>query len=149
MWIARINGNTPHLEWTGDKGQAITLTPSMTPKHVVVIILEPVFQSCLSTSIQYTYNKRLGGLSCCEILAWLQTESNSLWNIRAWGRNCHCPRLISQGVVMIIHDECKSQSFTTIHCTYNERLEWLGGCEFPVSMGTHPIWCEQWARAKP
>ena len=55
----------------GHKGQAITitLTPTMTPKHVVVIILEPVYKSCLSPSIQYTYNKRFGGLSCCEILA--------------------------------------------------------------------------------
>ena len=45
-----------------------TLTPPVTEKHVVVTILEPTPQSQPSPTIHYTYNEKLKGLRCCDIL---------------------------------------------------------------------------------
>ena len=58
-----------------------TLTPPMSEKHVVVSILEPIYQSPPSPTIHYTYNEKLEGLWCCEIPESIQTYSILAWNI--------------------------------------------------------------------
>ena len=45
-----------------------TLTPPVAEKHVVVTNLEPKYQSQPSHTIHYTYNEKLKGLRCCDIL---------------------------------------------------------------------------------
>ena len=52
-----------------------TLTPPAPQKHVVVTIIEPIYQSQPSPTIHHTYNEELGGLRCCELLESIQTYS--------------------------------------------------------------------------
>ena len=49
------------------------------------------------------------------------------------------PATQSQGVVMVIHDELKSEPCLTIHYTYNEILEGLRCCELSESLQTFCI----------
>ena len=116
-----------------------TLTPSVTKKHVVVTILEPMYQSPPSPAIHYTYNEKLEGLRCCENLESIQTHSILVWNIRHLSRNRHHPQLKSRGVVTVVDDEFKSQACKTIHYTYNETLKGLRCWESPESVHTHSI----------
>ena len=53
--------------------------------------------------------------------------------------NCHHRQLKSLGVVVVIHDEFKSQACLTIHHTYNETLKGLRCCELPKSVQTQSI----------
>eukprot|EP00956_Cyclotella_meneghiniana_P010845 scaffold15182_cov36-Cyclotella_meneghiniana.AAC.1 len=56
-----------------------------------------------------------------------------------WSRNRHHPQLKSQGVVLVVDDEFKSQPCKTIQFTYGERMEGLGCCESPKSVQTHSV----------
>ena len=116
-----------------------TLAPPVTENHVVVTIIEPIHQSSPSPTIQYTYNEKFEGLWCCDILQSIQTYTILVWHVgyRSW--NGHHPLLKSWGVVMIIHDELKSQPCKTIHYTYNKILEGLRCCELSESVQTHWI----------
>ena len=62
-----------------------------------------------------------------------------VWKVGYWSLSCRHPRLKSQGVVMVVDDEFKSQPCKTIHYTYNETLEGLRCCELPESVQTHSI----------
>ena len=116
-----------------------TLTPPVTEKHVVVTIMEPIYQSQHSLTIHYTYNETLEGLRCCELLESIQTYSILVWNVGYWSRNRHHPWLKSQGVALVVDDEFKSQPCKTIHYAYDERREGLRCCEMSKSVQTHSI----------
>ena len=49
-------------------------------KHVVMIIVDPIYQSQPSATIHCTYNEILEGLRCCETLGSIQTHSILVWN---------------------------------------------------------------------
>ena len=102
-----------------------TLTPSMTEKHIVVTIWEPTHQSQSSPTIHYTNNEKLEGSRCCHLLESIRKHTILVWNVGYWSWSCHHPWLKSRGVVMVVHDELKSQPFKTIHYTYNE-MRWKG-----------------------
>ena len=51
--------------------------PAKTEKHVVVTILEPTHESQPSPTIHHTYNEKLKGLRCCDIL-------RSIQNTQSW-----------------------------------------------------------------
>ena len=70
------------------------------------------------------FNQSKSTQSCCEDMQGTGAE------------NGHHPLLKSWGVVMIIHDELKSQPCKTIHYTYNEMLEGLRCCEIYESVQT-------------
>ena len=115
------------------------LYPLITQEWVVVTILEPIYQSQPSPTIHYTYGERMEWLRCCEILESIQTYSIFVWNVGCWSQHRHHPQLKSQGVVLVVDDEFKSQPCKTIHYTYNETLEGLRCCELPESVQTHSI----------
>ena len=124
-------------KWTRAKP---TLTPSVTETHIVVTILEPIYQSQPSPTIHYTYGERMEWLRCCEILESIQTYSILVCNVGHWSQNRHHhPRLKSQGVALVVDDEFKSQPCKTIHYTYGERMEGLRCCDLPKSVQTHSI----------
>ena len=52
-----------------------TLTPPVTETHVVVTIIEHIYQSQPSPTIQYTYDETLEGLRCCDIHKSIKTYS--------------------------------------------------------------------------
>ena len=54
-----------------------TLTPPVTEKHVAMTISEPTYQSEPSPTIHYTYNEKLKGMRCCDIL-------QSIQNTQSW-----------------------------------------------------------------
>ena len=114
-----------------------TLAPSMTEKHIVITILEPTHQSPPSPTIHYTYNEKLEGLRCCDILESIRNHTISVSNLGYWGGKCHHPLLKGRGVEMVIHDELKSQPCKTIQYTYNQVLEELRCCELPQSVQTY------------
>ena len=116
-----------------------TLTPPVTETHVVVTIIEHIYQSQYSPTIHYTHDETLEGLRCCEILESIQTYSILVWNVGYWSRNRHHPLLNSQGVALVVDDEFKSQPCKTIHYTHGERMEGLRCCEMPKSVQTHSI----------
>ena len=117
-----------------------TLTLSVTEKHTAVTILEHIYQSQCSRTIHYTYDETLEGLRCCEILESNQSYSILVRNVGYWSRNRHHhPRLKSQDVVVVAHDEFQSQPCKTIDYTYGERMERLRCCELPKSVQTHTI----------
>ena len=62
-------------KWTRAKP---TMTPPMTEKHIVVTILEPIYQSQPSPTIHYTYNEKLEGLRCCDILESIRNHTISV-----------------------------------------------------------------------
>ena len=117
-----------------------------------VTILEPVYQSQPSPTIHYTCNEsRLEGMWCYELQESIQTYFILVWKVGYWSQNCYHPQLISQGVVMVIHVDFKSQPFTIIHYTCNKTLERLICCGLPKSVQTHSILVRQMdnRRAKP
>ena len=71
---------------------------------------------------------------------WLINPKTHNLGVKRWGleqKNCHHPRVKKQGVVIVIHDELKSQPCLTIHYTHNETLKGLRCCELPESVQTH------------
>ena len=119
-----------------------TLTPSVTEKHTAVTILEHIYQSQCSQTIHYTYDKRLEGLRCCEIAESVCTHSILVWNVGALYRNFHPPLLTSRGIVTVVEDEFQSPPCSTIHYTYDKRLEGLRCYGLPESVITHTIWVQ-------
>ena len=130
-----------HTESWGEKWRRAkpTLTPPVTEKHVVVTILEPTQQSPPYPTIHYTYNEMLEGLRCCEIVESIRKHTILVWKVGYWSRICHPPNTQSWCVVIVIHDELRSEPCLTIHYTYNEILEGLRCCELPQSVQTHWI----------
>ena len=59
-------------KWTRAKP---TLTPPAPQKHVVVTIIEPIYQPQPSPTIHHTYNEKLEMRRCYEILQSIQTCS--------------------------------------------------------------------------
>ena len=116
-----------------------TLTPPLTENHFVVTILEHIYQSQSSPTIHYTYNEKVEGSRCCEILESIQTYTILVWNVGASYRNCQHPWLKNRGVALVVDDEFKSQPCKTIHYTYGERMERLRCCELPKSVQNHSI----------
>ena len=60
--------------------------------------------------------------------------------MKSWGLEGKQSQPMNQkvgGVVIVIHDELKSQPFKTIHYAYNEILEGLRCYEFLESVQTH------------
>ena len=111
----------------------------MTEKHVVVTIIEHIYQSQCSQTIHYTYDETLEGLRCCEILDSIKTCSILVRSVGYCSRNCHHPQLKSQGVALVIHDELKPQPCITIHYTNGGEMEGLRCCELPESVQNHSI----------
>ena len=142
LWIAWIGSYWLHLGMKSrihqTSGQA-NLNPYINPEHVVVIILEPRYQSQPSPTIHHSNNETWEGSSCYEILKPTQSYSILVWNVGAFYWNWHHPLVKSQGVMMVIHDGFKSQHCSTIHYTYNETLEGLGCCGLPESVHIHFI----------
>ena len=58
-----------------------TLTPPAPQKHVVVTIIEPIYQPQPSPTIHHTYNEKLEMRRCYEILQSIQTCSILVWNV--------------------------------------------------------------------
>ena len=119
----------------------------------VVRIVGKGFKSEPCVTIHSTYNKILEGLRCCDILESIQKYTILVWNVGYRSENCHQPLLKSRGVVMVIHDELKSEPCVTIHSTYNKILEGLRCCELPQSVHQSKLtesWGgEKWKTGKP
>ena len=103
----------------------------------VVMVIHNGFKSEPCKTIHYTYNETLEWLRCCEGLEWIHNYSIMVWNVGAMYQTCHRLRLKSRGVVMVIHNELKSQPCKTIHYTYNEMLEGLRCCKIYESVQTY------------
>ena len=58
-----------------------TLTPPAPQKHVVVTIIEHIYQPQSSPTIHYTCNEKLEGLRCCELLGPIQTHTILEWKV--------------------------------------------------------------------
>ena len=139
LWNAWISPNLLNLGFKSWKTGKPTLTPSMIEKHVVVTILEPTHKSQPPPTIHYTYIEKLEGLRCCHLLESIWKHTILVWNVGYWSWSCHHPWLKSRGVVMVVHDELKSQPCKTIHYTYNEILEGLRCCRLPEPVQTYWI----------
>ena len=139
LWIAPISPNSLNLGVKSGEGPSQLLTTPVTENHVVVTIIEPTQQSPPHPTIHYTYNEMLEGLRCCDILESIQKHTILVWNVGYRSKNCHQPLLKSRSVVMVIHDELKSEPCVTIHSTYNKILEGLRCCELPQSVQTYWI----------
>ena len=116
-----------------------TLTPPVTEKHVVVTIIEHIYQSPPSPTIHYTYNEKLEGLRCCEIFESIRNHTILVSNVGYWSWKCHHPWLKNGGMALVVDDEFQSQPCKTIHYTYDERMEELRCCELPKSVQTYWI----------
>ena len=126
------------LAWKVDKGQAnFCPTGDWETRCGYLFRAHTAISSPPYPTIHYTYNEKLEGLTCCEIFEWIQTYTILVWNVGASYRNCHHPLLKGSGVVMVIHDEPKSEPCLTIHYTYNERLDGLSWYEMADSVCTH------------
>ena len=101
----------------------------------------PIYQSQPCLTIHYTNEERLERLRCCEMAESACTHSMMVWNVGvgALYQNFHHLRLKSRGVVMVTHDEFKSQPSPTIHYTYDETLERMRCCELPGLVQSHSI----------
>ena len=102
--------------------------------------------STLSNHSLYLYNEMLEGLRCCEILESIRKHTILVWKVGYWSRICHPPITQSGCMVIVIHDDLRSEPCLTIHYTYNEILEGLRCCELPQSVQTH--WILGWILEK-
>ena len=117
-----------------------TLTPHMTEKQVVVTILEPIYQSPPSPITHYTYNEKLEGLRCCEILALIQTYSILVWNVGYTGAKIVTTHDSKAGVrwwLWIVNSNLKLAHpfIILIHSQWD--MLGLRRCELPQSVQTH------------
>ena len=114
-------------------------TPPVTEKHVVATILEPTHQSQPCKTIHHTYNEKLEGLRCCDILESIRKLTILVWNVGYFEPILLPPMNVKRDVVLFLHDELKSQPCKTIHYTHGERMEGLRCCELPSAVQTRSI----------
>ena len=112
----------------------------------MVTVSAPIYQSQPCLTFHHTNEKRLEGMRCCEMAESVCTRSILVWDMVSWYLTIHHPWLKSRGVVMVIHDEFKSQPCTSMHHTYDETLEGLRFCELPGSVQIHSICCGDYIR---